>query len=378
MRKTFALLALAGLLLPMVAMAAPEAEPANRQLRAGMQGADVARLQRILNNLGYRAGAEDGIFGPATEAAVRAFQKDHGLPVIGVVGPRTAALLQASRTHRVKPGENLISIANRYGVNPVRLARYNQLSNPDLLLIGQELRLPPNGKAKETSKEVKNTVNPDKSVPTAPAAPLPAPAPFTPRLPYPDPDKIIALTLDDGPEPRSTPKILDILNQYDARATFFVIGQKAESQPELVKRIIKEGSEVANHSYSHRALVGLPTRHVTEELQKAGEVIEQITGQKPRFFRPPGGVFDRNVITEANRLEYRMMMWSNPGHPGGANLTENLLMSSFDGAVIMLHDNAATVGLLPALLEGWKHKGYRIVTLSEAYASRRGVMPLVY
>lgn len=367
MRKTFALLALAGLLLPMVAMAAPEAEPANRQLRAGMQGADVARLQRILNNLGYRAGAEDGIFGPATEAAVRAFQKDHGLPVIGVVGPRTAALLQAFRTHRVKPGENLISIANRYGIDPVRLARYNQLSNPDLLLIGQELRLPPNGKAKET-----------KSAPPPPAAPLPAPAPSPPRLPYPAPDKIIALTLDDGPDPRSTPKILDILNQYDARATFFVIGQKAESQPEVVKRIIKEGSEVANHSYSHRALVGLPTRHVTEELQKAGEVIEQITGQKPRFFRPPGGVFDRNVITEADRLEYRIMMWSNPGHPGGTNLTENLLMSSFDGAVIMLHDNAATVGLLPALLEGWKRKGYRIVTLSEAYASRRGVMPLVY
>jgi len=375
LRKMVALLALAGLLLSMGALAAPEAGLGDRQLRAGMRGPDVALLQRILNNLGYQAGTEDGIFGPRTEAAVRAFQKDHRLPAIGVVGPRTTASLQASSVHRVKAGENLSSIANRYGIDPGILARFNQLSNPDLLLVGQELRIP-GGEA---------PVN--KGTPAAPA-PTPAPSvstsvPARPTevkltLPYPPPDKVIALTLDDGPEPRSTPRILDILNQYGAKATFFVIGRKVESHPDVVKRIIRDGSEVANHSYSHLTLANLPTRQIAEELEKAGDIIEQVTGRKATFFRPPGGVFDRMVVVEAGRLGYRVVMWSNLGHRGGSNLTESLLQSSFDGAVIMLHDNAATVALLPTLLEGWKRKGYRVVTLSEAYAIRSGVLPLVH
>lgn len=105
-------------------------------------------------------------------------------------------------------------------------------------------------------------------------------------------DKIIALTFDDGPDPMDTPEILDLLKQYDVRATFFVIGEKVKMYPELVKREALEGHEIANHTYNH---IYFNKRMLEDKIHKeilyAEQIILDTTGHKPKLFRPPGGFY---------------------------------------------------------------------------------------
>ncbi|WCK53309.1 polysaccharide deacetylase family protein [Aneurinibacillus sp. Ricciae_BoGa-3] len=97
----------------------------------------------------------------------------------------------------------------------------------------------------------------------------------------------VAITFDDAPDPQFTPKILDVLKQNHAKATFFLIGNHAEAHPELVKRIISEGNEIANHSYDHAYLPNLSPDKFQNEILHTSKVINDITGKAPLLFRPP-------------------------------------------------------------------------------------------
>ncbi len=135
---------------------------------------------------------------------------------------------------------------------------------------------------------------------------------------YPATKKIIALTFDDGPDPADTPAILDLLKQYEAKATFFVVGKRVEMYPELAKREIVEGHEIANHTYSHsyfRKRMG--GEKIQNEILKAEQAIFTTTGEKPHLFRPPGGYYSENVVdaSKKKRLSGRHVVMAS-GHRG--------------------------------------------------------------
>ncbi|MEN3001930.1 MAG: polysaccharide deacetylase family protein [Armatimonadota bacterium] len=180
----------------------------------------------------------------------------------------------------------------------------------------------------------------------------------------------IALTFDDGPHPEYTPKIVQILERYKVRATFFVVGKMAEKYPELIRLHQKAGNEIGNHTYDHVNLTRLSRDQIAAEIERCGEVIRAITGQTPYLFRPPGGDYNRTVAEVAASLGYWMVLWTDdPGdyaNPPEKVLQERLFSKISNGGIILLHDGVPeTIDLLPKLIERLKAEGYEIVPVGE-------------
>ncbi|MFH0800833.1 MAG: polysaccharide deacetylase family protein [bacterium] len=111
--------------------------------------------------------------------------------------------------------------------------------------------------------------------------------------------KHLALTFDDGPHPQYTPALLKILEHYHVKATFFLVGEVAEAHPDLVRAEAAAGHCIANHTYRHVKLTRVPPDMVATEIKACGEVLKAITGKAPRFFRPPGGDYNDQVLEVA-------------------------------------------------------------------------------
>lgn len=167
-----------------------------------------------------------------------------------------------------------------------------------------------------------------------------------------------ALTIDDGPDPQVTPQVLDLLDRYGARATFFCIGDKAARYPELCREIVRRGHAVENHSQHHRhhfSVMG--PRGMTREIQAAQDTLTAITGQRPLFFRAPAGLRNPFLDPLLTRMDLRLASWSVRGFDtrvGDAQqVTHKLLNGLKAGAIVLLHDgNAArTPGGIPVILE---------------------------
>ncbi len=182
--------------------------------------------------------------------------------------------------------------------------------------------------------------------------------------------KEVALTIDDGPSPKTTEKILKILKDNGIRATFFVIGKNAERFPELLKEIAAQGNEIGNHSYSHPNSLLLSPSKLRNELAKTDKIIRKITGKKPIFFRPPSGNFGYNLSFIAASLKYTMVLWwidtydwKEPGKEKVMKIIKNHLTN---GAIILMHENhKTTIEALPEVIKYIKSKGYKFVTLSQ-------------
>ena len=313
-------------------------------VRPGSRGAEVVAIQTALRDLGYDPGPIDGIFGPLTERAVKALQKDHGLLVDGLVGNNTRLALQGPPSasppdiYTVRPGDTLASIAKKYGLNPIQLAKSNNINN-EILYIGQALTLKPQPEMEQT---------------------IPAPAP----------SKRVALTFNDGPFPGSTPVILDILKQREVKATFFVVGSCLRSQPGIGARISSEGHEMGNHSYWHRSFSELGPSEVLEEIRLAQEVIDGYQSG-PRYFRPPHAHVSSVVRSAAREVGVEIVLWTHLGirdYPEPRDLenwVDTLIVDSKDGSVLMLHDGPTfTSRVLPMLLDRLKANGFSVVPLS--------------
>jgi polysaccharide deacetylase family sporulation protein PdaB len=187
--------------------------------------------------------------------------------------------------------------------------------------------------------------------------------------------KIVALTFDDGPDPDNTALILDLLKQYNAKATFFAIGEKVSRNPELARREAEEGHELANHTYHHLFLNNRSFGKLEKEIVETERVIREATGQKPTLFRPPGGIYNDRLIALARQHGYVVVLWSwqqdtrDWSRPGVGKIVSRVLDHLENGNIILLHEyvegGSQTVEALKTILPELNKRGYRMVTVSE-------------
>jgi peptidoglycan/xylan/chitin deacetylase (PgdA/CDA1 family) len=193
-------------------------------------------------------------------------------------------------------------------------------------------------------------------------------------------EKIVALTFDDGPHPVTTALLLNVLKSYGIHATFFVVGQKAEEYPELLRRIQRGGHQVACHTYSHDNLTCLSSHEANNELTYWERNVDGVVGHGSRFLRPPGGDFDQKTISMIRQRGYVLSLWSvNPGdwHMPPPHAIVNYIMGKVHpGAVILMHDDGLnTIRALPTVIKDLRHRGYSFVTLEEMQRRNTSASP---
>jgi len=179
----------------------------------------------------------------------------------------------------------------------------------------------------------------------------------------------ISLTFDDGPDITWTPKVLDLLKKYNAKATFFVIGSQVQKYPELVKRIIEEGHELGNHTYSHSETFGFKTREkVEQELVKTNEVVKNVTGKKLNLYRPAFGVTNPRIASVVTKLNLLVIGWSVRSldtKNSKEKVLTKLKKSIQKGDIVLLHDTSdKTVQILTQLLIFLETKKLKSVPVS--------------
>ncbi len=182
---------------------------------------------------------------------------------------------------------------------------------------------------------------------------------------------VIALTIDDGPDPESTPRILEILNEYEARATFFLLTDRIPGSEGLVQQIVSGGHELGNHMLTDQASIRLSASEFEKRLLDAQRVLE--TYAETRWFRPGSGWYNQEMLSTVTRHGYHTALGSI--YPYDAHLPSSWLASRYilwrahPGGVIILHDSEArgerTVDTLKVILPALQERGYRIVTLTE-------------
>jgi len=213
----------------------------------------------------------------------------------------------------------------------------------------------------------------------APAGPTPGETPAKPatytqaRVDQP----FIAMTFDDGPSAENTPRLLEMLKQRNIKATFFLIGQNAASNPEIVRRILADGHEIGNHSWTHPQLSKLSDEKVTAEITKTQEAIKSASGFTPTLLRPPyGAITPRQREWIENQFGLNVILWSvDPfdwKRPGASVITQRILSQVRPGSIILSHDiHKQTVDAMPATLDGLIRKGYKFVTVTQLIAMNK-------
>ncbi len=189
-----------------------------------------------------------------------------------------------------------------------------------------------------------------------------------------DPNKpMIALTFDDGPS-GYTEEILDVLEKYDARATFFVVGNRVNSYKSTIKRAYDMGCEIGNHSWSHPYLPGLSVSGIKEEISSTDRAVKAITGEEPALIRPPYGGVDSTVSKYAGKPLINWSVDTRDWETQSSSSTYYSIMNDgYDGSIILMHDiyyatKEGAIRAIPQLID----KGYQLVTVSEL-AAYRGV-----
>lgn len=194
------------------------------------------------------------------------------------------------------------------------------------------------------------------------------------HLHHPAAGKTLYLTFDDGPDPRYTPQLLDLLEQYQIPASFFVVAQSAQANPALIARMKRSGHVVGLHSLSHKNGLIQPPRSACRDFSRSVAILQQC-GIPPRYFRPPWGHWNAMTAAQAYSRGIQPMMWDVMaedwrGDTTAQEIAHKLLTRTFDGAVICLHDGrgknnapARTIAALRQVLPQWLAAGYCFQTV---------------
>ncbi len=185
----------------------------------------------------------------------------------------------------------------------------------------------------------------------------------------------IALTFDDGPDPQYTLQILDVLQKYGVKATFFCTGEHSVAYPDVLRCVHEAGHVIGNHSWGHRDMGLLPAEHVLPEITRASDAIREITGVAPTLFRPPFGSLSSHVLTQLQQLNLTTVLW-NAGEeardwssPGVDFIVSRILKKVGNGTIVLMHDSGGdrsqTVAALPIVIERLQSKGFKFVTIQQ-------------
>jgi len=197
----------------------------------------------------------------------------------------------------------------------------------------------------------------------------------------------VALTFDDGPDPKSTPAFLETLDRLGWRATFFMLGSMVERAPALAAEVAAAGHEVAVHGYEHRSQLFRRGRVVSDDLDRALDAIAIHTGRRPVWFRPPYGTLSAGGVLAARRQRLRTVLWTTWGRDWRAEATPDTVVADVarqlgPGGTVLLHDSDCTsapdawrsaLGALPRLAELFSARGLEVGPLGEH--GTRGVLP---
>ena len=208
--------------------------------------------------------------------------------------------------------------------------------------------------------------------------PVPSEEPITGIQPSGTPDisgeKLIALTFDDGPYGEVTNRILDVVEAYrdqNVHVTFFALGSQVDKFPKTVLRAKELGCEIANHTYDHKNLTKIPTQEMISQVEDAADLIEQITGERPKLVRPPYGAKNDDVYAA---VKYPLILWNIDTLDWKTKDTDSTVAAALgagDGDIVLMHDlrpetAAAVEKIVPQLLE----QGYKLVTVSEMFEAK--------
>jgi peptidoglycan/xylan/chitin deacetylase (PgdA/CDA1 family) len=191
---------------------------------------------------------------------------------------------------------------------------------------------------------------------------------------------LVALTFDDGPSSEWTPRLLDELKNLDVKATFFVLGAHVKSNPELARRIVREGHEIENHSYDHDLFVFRATSDLKRDIRDCEATVRDVTGASTGYFRPPRGWLTGNQRAAVNGMGYRVVLWSLNSKDwvtfDDKYVVRHILRKVRPGDIILFHDGGGifgtdgrnrdeTIKTIVRLVPKLRQRGYRLVTLAE-------------
>ncbi|WP_245632823.1 polysaccharide deacetylase family protein [Alicyclobacillus kakegawensis] len=192
----------------------------------------------------------------------------------------------------------------------------------------------------------------------------------------PDQRRTVALTFDDGPDDKWTPRILSVLSDLRVKATFCCVGQRVKDHPDVLKRIVRAGHVVANHSYHHPNLTKLPKERIRTEITTTNEAIMRTVNLSPRFVRPPYGAINRTVIDVIQELDMKLLFWNVDSLDWSgltsAQVASNVLSHITPEAIVLMHSAGGrgeslqgTVDALPHIVQVLRREGYTFSTISE-------------
>ncbi|MDJ0675985.1 MAG: polysaccharide deacetylase family protein [Calothrix sp. MO_167.B42] len=193
------------------------------------------------------------------------------------------------------------------------------------------------------------------------------------RVEVPQQEKVIALTIDDGPWKPTTTQMLDILKQNNVKATFFWVGKTVQAHPQIAKEVVAQGHAIGNHTWNHHYHRVTPAV-AKDEIERTAEIIYQTTGVRTYLFRPPGGYLNNGLAAYAKSQKYSVLMWSQTSADTDPRakyqvFVKNVLRDAKPGGIVLMHDGGGnrsrTVKALPEMIKGLKQKGYRFVTIPE-------------
>jgi polysaccharide deacetylase family sporulation protein PdaB len=184
--------------------------------------------------------------------------------------------------------------------------------------------------------------------------------------------KVVALTFDHSWGNKFTPAILDTLKQNNLKVTFFIMGPWAQKYPEVAKRMVADGHEIASHGYRHENYGDMTADWVHSDIEKAHALIKEVTGVDAKLIRPPNGHYSQQSLKVADEMGYKTIIWNIDSldwkNPGRDVIIERVMKRLKPGGIILMHASdtpVQTAEALPILLEKIKAEGYEIVTVSE-------------